>query len=510
MNKMKKLLFFSVAIGLLLNINAQTRVQTNVQTIENRTLALPTTTHQRFVEQTRNVFLAPKEFSALRDKPVHKANYQYFGQITNIDYGIPNLGEPNFLRVADNNKIVSGEFIDLFPDSLLASYSYDIASTPPKARKDSPFASAGFMFDPYSLDFDKFNLVGLFRTAEGVGYGYRLDTLLTVVDYRMDGTGYDPNHPDTLRFYISYHNRYNGNVSGLLVSNLITSDQVVVGNVASPYIRYAEPFQPEGPYATTPYSSNNSTIIKNYVLSPQDSVPLGPDSVSRRIIELPIKTITEDGFPVPAGALLSVIIKFIPGYTYQNNDTLAVRYWNTDIPVADGQFVDGSIQHNYFAVAMWNYDTAKMNYVFDQTGYNSSLLETQYLRYKDTVSTIWDVLAYHGGYPWKPVFYMSLSVNEDNDDTVHIAASSTPPSVTQIANLISNIYPNPATTQLTIDLANAGEANAIIYNMLGQEVLQKTLSNMNNRINIATLPPGMYVVKVKQNEKIHTVKMSKK
>jgi hypothetical protein len=502
MNKMKKLLFFSVAIGLLLNINAQT----NVQIIENRTLVLPTTTHQRFVEQTRNVFLVPKDFSASHDKPVHKANYEVHPeQISNIQYAANALGGHPVYRPVSNSKSlnVSG-YTELFPDSLLSNYIYDIGTVSTSifkgGYKDQPFASTGFVFDPYSLDFDQFGLKGLFRDAEGVGYGYRLDTLWFVMDYRLPH-GYNPNSPDTLRFYISSHNFYNvdSNSREGYYSTFLEG-----GNLFTPYIIYANPFQDEGPYVTTPRVYNNSTIIEDYILTDQDSIDAGKNMIGWRKRGF----IIENGFPVSAGALLSVVVKYIPGYTYVNNDTISVITWNLDKTATDTQYVSGSIQNNYFGIANWTYDTATSESLFDQTGYNGSLHEPQYIRYRDLEgSDKWRRETYHPGYFAKPVFYMSLSVSGD-DDTVHI--SDPPHSVTQIANLISNIYPNPATTQLTIDLANAGEANAIIYNMLGQEVLQKTLNNMSNRINIATLPPGMYVVKVKQNEKIHTVKMSKK
>ncbi|MDR2410094.1 MAG: T9SS type A sorting domain-containing protein, partial [Bacteroidales bacterium] len=476
--------------------------QTKVQIIESRTLASPTT-HKQFIEQKRDVFLAPKDFGTLGDKPVHKANYEYYGQVSNIQYAAENLGaHPDYVPSStDGPGRKSGQFSELFPDSLLANYQIDVSSpTSQYNLKLDAFASTGFVFDPYSLDFDKFTSEGLFRDIAGVGYGYRLDTLFTVVDYRLPH-GYNPNSPDTLRFYISYYDMYinpdtakSGNRGEYIYSTFSSG-----GNLLAPFIKYADPLPGEGPYATTPYASKNSTIEIDYILSDQDSVGVGLDQnwIAWRSIELPIS----GGFVVPAGACLSALAKYIPGYTYSNNDTLAVRYWNTTRPSGE-QYINGTIYNNYLSIANWNYDTGSRAYLFDQTGYNGHLHETQRLRYKDT--TGWGILTYHPGYYGKPVFFMSLSLG---DDTIHISNTS---SITQVANLISNIYPNPATTQLTIDLENAGDADATIYNMLGQVVLQETLTSMSNKINIATLNPGMYVVKLKQNGKVHTVKMSKK
>jgi hypothetical protein len=262
------------------------------------------------------------------------------------------------------------------------------------------------------LSFDQFGLKGLFRTAEGVGYGYRLDTLTTWVDYRM--SQYNPNSPDTLRFYISYHNFYNGNISGILYGSFTNG-----GYWLTPYINYATPFQTEGPYATIPSASDNSTITRDYILSDNDSVNAGRDKIAWKMINLPINTYTMNGFTVPAGACLSVVVKYIPGYTYNNNDTISVITWNTDIPAGAGagQYVSGSIQHNSFSIANWNYDTATRNYMFDHMGYNGSLHEPQDIRYKDTIS--WGYSTYHPGYYGKPVFYMGLSIS---DDTAYIVA----------------------------------------------------------------------------------------
>ncbi|MDR2407995.1 MAG: hypothetical protein LBE13_07780, partial [Bacteroidales bacterium] len=402
---MKKLLLFPIAIGLLLSANAQTS--------ESHILKSPAT-HAPFVEQTRDVILTPKQgVNTLPDskpnKRIHKANYVYYGKVSNAQYAAENLGgHPSYGPVSSSTGgTVSAQFTKLFPDSLASHYEYDLAGSWSNP-KYQPFASTGFIFDPYSLDFNKFNVEGLFRDAAGVGLGYRLDTLWTVVDYRM--TNYNPSSPDTLRFYISYYTVYGGNRSGYFYSTFPNG-----GNLLAPYINYADPLPEKGPYGTTPNSSDSSTIIKDYILSDADSVGLGKDKISWNFIELPIKTNIQDGFIVPAGACLGVVAKYIPGYNYQNNDTLSVITWNTEIP-SDNQYIDGKIYNNYLSIANWNYDMSTVKYMFDQTGYNSSLHETQKLRYKDTIE--WGYSTYHAGYYGKPVFYMGLSVSEN--DTVYI------------------------------------------------------------------------------------------
>jgi hypothetical protein len=206
MNKMKKLLLSIFATGLLLSANAQ---------IPESRISKLSGTHNQFVEQTRDVILTPRQAvntlpGSKTNKRVHKANYQYWGQVSNIEFAVYNLGgHPGFQPISGGSSRHISGYSDLFPDSLLASYEYNIATSATwTVYKDQPFASTGFVFDPYSLSFDNFGLKGLFRDAEGVGYGYRLDTLTTYVDYRLPH-GYNPNSPDTLRFYISSHNFYN-------------------------------------------------------------------------------------------------------------------------------------------------------------------------------------------------------------------------------------------------------------------------------------------------------------
>lgn len=56
------------------------------------------------------------------------------------------------------------------------------------------------------------------------------------------------------------------------------------------------------------------------------------------------------------------------------------------------------------------------------------------------------------------------------------------------------IYPNPATTELTVSAANNID-NVSISNLLGQELFSKTYTTQKAVINVAYLPPGMYLIK---------------
>jgi hypothetical protein len=63
------------------------------------------------------------------------------------------------------------------------------------------------------------------------------------------------------------------------------------------------------------------------------------------------------------------------------------------------------------------------------------------------------------------------------------------------------VYPNPAKEMLFVDLS-WGKANCSINDMTGRELKQVSLRNGKNSINVANLPPGIYliVLKGRQNE----------
>ena len=76
--------------------------------------------------------------------------------------------------------------------------------------------------------------------------------------------------------------------------------------------------------------------------------------------------------------------------------------------------------------------------------------------------------------------------------TVHVRGVGINELTLQFDNLV--IYPNPVTSELTIDGAKNCEIS--IYNIIGQQVLQGFLSSSKETINIEGLTTGMYLVQV--------------
>jgi hypothetical protein len=70
--------------------------------------------------------------------------------------------------------------------------------------------------------------------------------------------------------------------------------------------------------------------------------------------------------------------------------------------------------------------------------------------------------------------------------------------MSQNTNII-NIYPNPATDRINIDLHNSFQLQKTyisIYNIQGQLLLQKPITQKKSELNICELSKGVYIVKV--------------
>jgi uncharacterized repeat protein (TIGR01451 family) len=59
------------------------------------------------------------------------------------------------------------------------------------------------------------------------------------------------------------------------------------------------------------------------------------------------------------------------------------------------------------------------------------------------------------------------------------------------------IFPNPATDELTIKMDNGAYASFIIANDIGQVMVQQQLSTAQTRVNIKSLSPGLYYITLK-------------
>lgn len=75
------------------------------------------------------------------------------------------------------------------------------------------------------------------------------------------------------------------------------------------------------------------------------------------------------------------------------------------------------------------------------------------------------------------------------------------------AAALLNVYPNPASNFLTVELANGMEKLIQVYSITGAVVLETWSTSDQTVLNLEGLSNGVYVIKVKSNNSVETVKM---
>ena len=70
------------------------------------------------------------------------------------------------------------------------------------------------------------------------------------------------------------------------------------------------------------------------------------------------------------------------------------------------------------------------------------------------------------------------------------------------------MYPNPATTNFTIEAKEAIE-KVSIFNLLGQEVISNNANSQQITVDISSLQVGVYVVKATVNGTVSTSRIIK-
>jgi hypothetical protein len=70
-----------------------------------------------------------------------------------------------------------------------------------------------------------------------------------------------------------------------------------------------------------------------------------------------------------------------------------------------------------------------------------------------------------------------------------------------------SVFPNPATTDFTIQLNSEFKNSQLeIFNNLGEKILEQVINQQSTKINLKS-PAGIYFVKVSDGEKIYTQKL---
>ncbi|NLE63723.1 MAG: hypothetical protein GX612_07800, partial [Bacteroidales bacterium] len=236
------------------------------------------------------------------------------GWISNSDY-VSYFGNSSI-----NNMI-------LFPDTCLRSYNLNGSSV-----VSAEAHAIGCIFNPYAETFGSNNDESLLKKTTT----YRLDTLILLAGYILGESGYNAVSPDTLRILLSYYEPYSEVKKDTDYRYLYHTDYSYQ-KLLCPKILANNYTQQKGS-PIRPVATNTITI--DYILTKEDTSvliwnasPLYWDDFYYSAISIPItyNHSTVNGFELPAAAVLNTMVTFIPGYNYQNNDTLRYQknssYW---------------------------------------------------------------------------------------------------------------------------------------------------------------------------------------
>lgn len=110
-------------------------------------------------------------------------------------------------------------------------------------------------------------------------------------------------------------------------------------------------------------------------------------------------------------------------------------------------------------------------------------------KYENWRSHSIDLSQYAGQNIWIAFHDVNYDAYEIWIDDVTITANST--GVNEISNTTFSVYPNPATSVITVE----GEGLAEVYNTLGQMVISENV-NGNAQLNVSNLESGVYFVRM--------------
>lgn len=101
----------------------------------------------------------------------------------------------------------------------------------------------------------------------------------------------------------------------------------------------------------------------------------------------------------------------------------------------------------------------------------------------------------------------------NSGDQVFLGSSASSPSlsISEAKRLRFDMYPNPASEALTVQLPSGSEVASVeFYDYLGRLALTEKISQTSNSINVQNLSTGVYILKVLADDKIGTQKFIKK
>jgi hypothetical protein len=128
----------------------------------------------------------------------------------------------------------------------------------------------------------------------------------------------------------------------------------------------------------------------------------------------------------------------------------------------------------------------------------------------------------YGSYSDKYVYTAIVGVFGDQEDTISLGTqgsivfnnyhvNSFIPVSFDASEASINLYPNPAGSKFTVELAELKQGSWLsVLNVNGQELIKRQITNNKTQIDISNLVAGIYFVRLKNEKMVKVMKIIKK
>jgi len=106
------------------------------------------------------------------------------------------------------------------------------------------------------------------------------------------------------------------------------------------------------------------------------------------------------------------------------------------------------------------------------------------------------------------IYFRVYEYNNDEEEPFTISVYDPSLSATAFDTARFSAYPNPVTDILTLSYTK-NISDVQVYNLLGQQVIAKSVNNRQDKLDMSNLPSGTYLVKVTADGQMRTIKVLK-
>lgn len=257
-------------------------------------------------------------------------------------------------------------------------------------------------------------------------------------------------------------------------------------------------YQPNYAVATFTAMNKNATTYTFYVTGFGNPIPLNGHSASfnfnyisyRKFSPTNVYLITSDIANNCSDTVVQQILIKNPNYSWPVNCAIYTPIQSQTAVV--GTNVQFYISASSNAAYQWQQDAG--------LGYVDLTNAGPYSGVTTNTLTISNVQATMNNFQYRCVVYDSLG---GCHNTSSPASLSVPLGINDIELLGIKFYPNPPSSNITVDLpTNINNASITIYSILGQQQIRTTTSKTQTNIDLTELTNGVYLVEVSSDNKV--------